>query len=110
MTGIEEIAVSEWADGLTGVTGDQIKIGLSAWDGDWPPSLPEFRKTCLGKMKNGFGLDYVPECYRQEKRPEHLLENDKDKARRKQSATSGIAAMREKLNVKRKPNSDGGLT
>lgn len=42
------MAAREWSEGLAGFTPDQIKRGLAAWDGDWPPSLPEFKKACLG--------------------------------------------------------------
>lgn len=41
------LAAAEWADGLAGLTNEQIAEGLAEWDGDWPPSLPEFRKACL---------------------------------------------------------------
>lgn len=46
--GLEVIAVAEWANGLAGVTGKQIKRGLENWKGPWPPSLPEFREACTG--------------------------------------------------------------
>jgi hypothetical protein len=85
--GIEEIAVNEWAEGLSGVTGEQIKRGLSEWAEAWPPSMGEFKAACTGKAKNGFGLDYVPECYR-ERAPvldaSRLLSSDeRDEKRRK---------------------------
>ena len=66
MTGIEEIAVKEWAQGLSGYTPGIIKNGLEAWEEDWPPSLHEFQKACRGERsgKNEFGLDYVPEYHR----------------------------------------------
>jgi hypothetical protein len=48
MEGIEELAVVEWSEGLAELTGAQIKNGLMSWDGDWPPSLPEFKAACLG--------------------------------------------------------------
>ena len=41
-------ALAEWAEGLSGVTGEQIKAGLAALDSPWPPSLPEFREICAG--------------------------------------------------------------
>ena len=66
--GIEETAVTEWSQGLAGLTGEQIKFGLDNLTDDWPPSLPAFRAACTGKGVNGFGLDYVPECYRETKR------------------------------------------
>jgi len=64
--GIEEVAVEEWRNRLSGVTGEQIKHGLESWDGDWPPSSEEFKKACNGRQTNEFGLDYIPECYRQQ--------------------------------------------
>jgi hypothetical protein len=44
--GIEELAVGEWARELSGLTGEAIRAGLDAWDGDWPPSAPEFARLC----------------------------------------------------------------
>lgn len=44
---IRMLALSEWASGLAGLTKAQIRQGLDAWSGDWPPSLPEFKKSCL---------------------------------------------------------------
>ena len=38
--GIEETAVTEWSQGLAGLTGAQIKFGLDNLTDDWPPSLP----------------------------------------------------------------------
>lgn len=92
--GIEDAVITEWSEGLAGFTGEQIKYGLDMWDSDWPPSLPEFKKACTGQCKNEFGLDYVPEYYRHESRPERILESDPDKQRRKAAAKKGIAAMR----------------
>lgn len=47
--GIEEQAVKEWSEQLSGLTGDEIKRGLDEWTEDWPPSAPEFVKCCKGK-------------------------------------------------------------
>lgn len=47
LEGIQDRAVREWATGLYGLSGEQIKHGLDNWDSDWPPSLPEFVKCCL---------------------------------------------------------------
>lgn len=45
------VAGDTWAQGLAGLTGDQLACGLRACvhagDG-WPPSLPEFRLSCMG--------------------------------------------------------------
>ena len=92
--GIEEMAVTEWSQGLAGLTGEQIKKGLDNLTDGWPPSLPEFRAACLNKQVNGFGLDYVPECYRQEKRPERILSSDARDEHRKEVAEKGMAAIR----------------
>lgn len=34
------------------MTGEQIKRGLDTWNGDWPPSLPEFCRACMGHSDN----------------------------------------------------------
>ena len=47
--GIEKEAIKEWAEGLGGYTGEQIKKGLDSLNNEWPPSLPEFQKAC-GKI------------------------------------------------------------
>lgn len=41
------LAVAEWADGLADLGAEHLRHGLASWDGDWPPSLPEFRRACL---------------------------------------------------------------
>lgn len=41
-----DLALVEWAQGLGGFSADEIKHGLDAWSGDWPPSLPEFKRAC----------------------------------------------------------------
>jgi hypothetical protein len=43
---IASVAMAEWASGLAGLTGEQIRQGLEVWDSAWPPSLPEFRNAC----------------------------------------------------------------
>lgn len=101
MAGIEEAAVAEWSNGLSGVTGEQIKHGLDTWSEDWPPSLPEFRNACMGTKegKNEYGMDYVPECYRQ--RPwtadkKKMLSNDQREANREKIAAN-IAELKRRL-------------
>ena len=54
---IQLLALTEWAEGLAGLTNEEIKTGLDRWDGDWPPSLPEFRKACLPQDEDGW-LEY----------------------------------------------------
>lgn len=66
--GIEGQVAAEWSEQLAGLTADQIKRGLDSWKEGWPPSAPEFREACLGKRANEYGLDYVPEYYREENR------------------------------------------
>lgn len=45
------VAAATWATGLAGLTGAQVSDGLrrclTHGDG-WPPTLPEFRRLCLG--------------------------------------------------------------
>lgn len=48
MSGTEEVAVREWANGLAGVTPQQIERGLSSWRELWPPTLYQFREACVG--------------------------------------------------------------
>lgn len=91
--GIEKVAVTEWAEGLAGLSGEQIKTGLDTWDNDWPPSMPEFKNACLKKQVNEFGLNYVPEYYR-ENRQERLIESDELKEKRSKAGKEGIAALR----------------
>jgi len=94
--GIEKIAMEEWGKELAGLTGDQVSHGLKSWHGDWPPSAIEFKKACTGKGLNGFGLDYVPECYREKKR-ERLLESDENKEKHKAAYNSGMSGLKDIL-------------
>ena len=51
MTGVNLDAVrDEWAAGLAGLTGEQIKAGIDHCRIDclYPPSIAEFRKACMG--------------------------------------------------------------
>ena len=91
--GIEEIAVKEWAQVLAGLTGEQISIGLNNLSDEWPPSATGFRAICEGKAVNGFGLTYIPECYREKKR-ERLLESDENKAKHKAAYKSGMSGLK----------------
>lgn len=45
-TKLEQLALTEWQEKLSGMTAEDIRRGLDRWDGDWPPSLPEFVKAC----------------------------------------------------------------
>ena len=98
--GIEAEAMSEWSRVLAGLTGDQIKHGLDTWDGEWYPTAGEFRQACLGHQKNGFGLDYVPQMYREEKPTDaKQLETDRTghMTASKETVEGEIAKMRAKL-------------
>lgn len=95
--GIEETAVNEWADGLAGLTGEQIANGLERWKEPWPPSLYEFHDSCTGKITDEFGIGYIPECYRETKR-ERLLESDENKAKHKKAHKSGMSGLKDILN------------
>lgn len=48
--GIEDLAVEEWSLGLSGLSGEEIRHGLTEYQGNWPPSLPEFKNACLGNQ------------------------------------------------------------
>ena len=92
-------AAKTWASGLRGVTGEQIASGLRECVNcgeSWPPTLPEFVAMCKGKQVNEFGLDYVPECYRETKR-ERLLESDENKEKRKAAHGKGMQDLKDIL-------------
>lgn len=65
--GIEQAAIREWAVGLQGLTGDQIKAGiercvtrtLEPGEQDWPPTPAEFRMMCLPEKTPAYHRDYV---------------------------------------------------
>lgn len=81
-----------WASGLAGISGEKIAAGLRACcddtTGEWP-TLPWFKSKCLSSGKNEFGLDYIPEYYRQ-RPPEldrsKLLSSDERDKKRKDAA------------------------
>jgi hypothetical protein len=93
LEGIESTAVSEWSQALSGLTGEQIKNGLDNLTDEWPPSAPAFRALCEGKGINGFGLDYVPECYRETKR-ERLIESDENKEKHRKAYSVGMGGIK----------------
>ena len=91
-----------WASGLRGITGEQIANGLRECINcgeSWPPTLPEFVSMCKGKGINGFGLDYVPECYRETKR-ERLIESDENKETHKAAHKKGMSGLKDILKNK----------
>jgi len=95
------MAVEEWSQGMAGISGEQIKRGLDEWNEDWPPSLPEFVDTCLGKRKglNGFGLNYTPECYREHPKVPHdkRLSSDERNKLRKEMVDKHLPGLRDAL-------------
>lgn len=62
--GIEELAIKEWSAGLKGLSGAQIKHGLDSLEGEWPPSLPEFKRACMGvkdwRLQGGSQCEALP--------------------------------------------------
>lgn len=41
-----KLAATEWGEQLAELTAEEVGAGLDKWDQDWPPSAPEFKKTC----------------------------------------------------------------
>lgn len=93
--------MNEWSEGLTGITGDQIKFGLESWKNDWPPSMDEFRDCCTG-LKSGlneYGMACVPEYYRTPEQitdPSRLLSSG-ELEKKKEKRAVGMKKMRETL-------------
>jgi hypothetical protein len=80
--GIEDEAVDEWCVALADLSADQIRYGLAQLETahpKYPPTLFEFRNLCRKRAINGYGLDYVPQYYR-ETRHERLLDAPRDEA------------------------------
>jgi len=48
---------------------------------------------CKGKAINEFGLDYIPECYRETKR-ERLIESDENKEKHEAAYKSGMTNLK----------------
>lgn len=84
--GIEEAAIQEWTLALDGLTGDQIKTGLSRLDSDWPPSAYGFKSLCV---------DSVPIYHKLF--PPPAIESDEMKANRKKSARKAVSQIRKIL-------------
>ena len=65
--GIEDIATTEWANGMAGITGEQIKSGLEKCaqkklqpgEQGWPPTLAEFRALCLPERIPAAHREYI---------------------------------------------------
>jgi hypothetical protein len=101
--GIEEVAVSEWGQVLSGLTGEQLKHGFESWKGEWPPTAEEFKSACIGKVKNRFGLNYIPAYHREEPiiDESRLLSSDQREASR-EAGKAALAEMKKKLGMKTK--------
>ena len=91
--GIEADAVREWSRALGDMTPEQIRRGLDNLNSDWPPTLPEFKRLCEGRGKNEYGLDYIPQYYR-ETRHERLLDQPRDEEAAKEHLAKMRAALR----------------
>jgi len=94
--------VREWAEGLATLTPDHIKRGLAETIGDeWPPSMGEFRKACLGHKDHAGGDRHYCRTHLSESRPP--LDPAKTLPARNKTPTCvesgerGIAGMREAL-------------
>ena len=101
MQGLEDAAVEEWSTGLGGFTGEQIARGLSEWQGDWPPSLPEFKNACIGKIDESGGDPYYCPTFNGPTLPRitdrsRLLSSD-ERERSRSAARSLLAETRKKL-------------
>lgn len=51
--GLIAVAYQDWAEGLRGLNAEDIKFGISYCRDnlEWPPSIAEFRKSCLKNRK-----------------------------------------------------------
>jgi hypothetical protein len=94
--GIEDLAVVEWSQGLSGLSGEQIKLGIANLSEDWPPSVIAFRALCEGKRANGLGLDYAPPYHSQVKR-DKTLDSDENKEKRRKAHSVGMGNIRDIL-------------
>jgi len=91
--GIEDLAVTEWSQGLAGLSGEQIKLGIDNLSEDWPPSVIAFRALCEGKQANGLGLDYKPPYHTEFKR-EQLIESDENKEKHRKAYSVGMGDLK----------------
>lgn len=88
-----------WASGLHGITGENIAGGLRRCcdrPDAWPPTLPEFKALCLDLGVNEFGMNYIPECYRERDQGRLLSSTTRDEARA--IAKEKIKGLRDVLN------------
>ena len=94
--GIEDLAVTEWSQGLAGLSGEQIKLGIDSLSDGWPPPVIAFRALCEGKQANGLGLDYKPPYHTEFKR-ETLIESDENKEKHRKAYSVGMGGIRDIL-------------
>ncbi len=91
--GIEDLAVTEWSQALSGITGEQIKTGLANLDSDWPPTAIAFKALCEGKQTNGLGLDHTPPYHAEVKR-DRLIESDEAKEKHRKAFSIGMGEIK----------------
>ena len=90
-----DMAKQEWAQGLSGLSGDQVGRALSYCREhlDWPPSIAEFRRAALGSID---GWQYQGEAYRivnTERLTRKMTDEDRAKGRESLAALRrGICA------------------
>lgn len=75
-----------WLAGLIDLEPEQLRTGLVAcldWQGDWPPTLPQFRALCR------------PRVHEAHKIFQRLPEPEGSRERRKASGMAHLAAMKE---------------
>jgi len=60
---ILRLAVKVWTDELSDFPESWVARGVKKWNGDWPPSLPEFKKACLPSFDE-IGYDIHNEAIR----------------------------------------------
>ena len=76
--GVESEAIEQWSIGLSGLTGENIKLGLERCrDLEWPPSIKEFRSLCIPEKYAHRQNASAYEVFKQLPKPE----TDKDKAK-----------------------------
>ena len=90
--GIEEVAVKEWGEELSGLNPEQIQNGLLNLPVVWPPNAQEFRVLCVGEPEPA-RLD----SSHRETRKSRLIESDDRKEEKKNIAKSAVDEMRLKL-------------
>ena len=55
-----KVAAAAWSEGLSELSDGHVEAGRHAVlkrGGDWPPSLPEFRRLCLGLGEAGAAIE-----------------------------------------------------